>query len=210
MAGGAVIAWLKRALGTLRPCAGDWWESEIEYACRDGRPWGMRHFPQQPVNAWSNVAYPVAGLATALVLRTPESLVFALAMLALGIGSFLYHAWPSVKSAKLDHAGMYAVFLSLVTFNVGGPWWAMAVASGVGAYAFRYAFSMDLNAMMGLFLWISLVATGLSPTAVASLVYFVLAMVAWQLDRRRLLTHRWGHGLWHVLTAAAIALMFGA
>ena len=101
-------------------------------------------------------------------------------------------------------------FLSLVTYNVGGPWWAMAVAAGAGAYVFRYAFSMNLNAMMSLFLWICLVATGLSPLAIASLVCFVLAMTAWQLDKRRVLTHRWGHGIWHVVTAAAIALMFVA
>jgi hypothetical protein len=35
-------------------------------------------------------------------------------------------------------------------------------------------------------------------------------MLVWQLDKRTPVLGRVGHGLWHVFTAAAIAVMFGA
>ena len=200
-----------RFLGALLPCAGDWWESEIVGVCRHGAPWGSNGFPTQPVNAYSNVAYPAVGWGVFAITATPESIAFALTMTALGVGSFLYHAWPTVKTAKYDHAGMYAVFLALTTYAVGAPAWAMWVSAGVGAYLFRYAFHMNLNVMMGLFLWLSGIAvfsSGDRALGTASGACFVTAMLAWQLDRHRVLTGRYGHGIWHVLTALAIGLMF--
>lgn len=196
-----MIGWL----GALKPCAGDWWESVLVGSC----PGPSNRFPQQPVNSWSSFAYAVAGAVVLVVEGTPESRVFAVAMGLLALGSFLYHAWPTIRTAALDHAGMYAVFIALATYLVGGSWWAMALGAGVGAYLFRFAFRLNLNVMMGTFLWFALVASW-GPLAWISVGLFGLAMSAWLLDRNRWLLGRWGHGLWHGLTAAAIALMYVA
>jgi len=203
---------LTRWLGPLKPCAGGWWESRLR-----GCGAGQVGFPMQPINAWSNLAYFVAGAILFAWRPTPEHGVLWAALAALTVGSGLYHAWPSVRTARLDHAGMYATFGALTTYAVASPempwvWIFMAVAAGFAAYLFQWTFSMNLNAMMGVFLWVCSIAIG--PEAltllVASWSCFAAAMVAWQLDKRRILTRRWGHGIWHVLTAGAVALMAAA
>ena len=46
---------------------------------------------------------------------------------------------------------------------------------------------------------------------IASLILFALAFIFWNLDKKRVFPiKRWGHGLWHLLTGAAIALLFYA
>jgi len=190
-------------LGVLKPGAGGWAEGSVRPA--------MVRFPMQPVNSYSNATYPMAGWFVYGVVGTPESFVFALAMSVLGVGSFLYHAWPSTRTAALDNFGMYAVFISLTTFVVGGGWLAMAVGASVGAYLLRYAFTLNLNVMMGVFLWFGVVATFPGRDVVLSIIAFAVAFAAWQADRWRVrFVGRWGHGAWHVLTAAAIAFMFSA
>jgi hypothetical protein len=201
---------LLQALGPVKPCAGDWWESEIELVCEAGRPTVRPHrWPLQPVNTVSNLAYAVAGIVTALVMGTAVSWVFAGAMTLLCIGSSAYHSWPSTKTAALDHAGMYATFLALVFGSLLNVWWVVALIAVGGAWVYRYAFTVNLNLMMGTFLAVIL-ATKQNTMALIALGVFLLAMGAWQMDRRRWVLGRWGHGLWHVLTAAAIALMFVA
>lgn len=208
---GVLMAKLRGWAEPLKPCAGDWWESEIRGHCDGGTVEGIA----QPVNAWSNLAYGLVGLALWLALGTHEALVICLALLVLTAGSWLYHALPSVKTAKADHFGMYATFGALTAHSVMPAWEPaaiiMAVTGIASGYLFRFAFRMNLDAMMGLFLWFCLLA--LAPRdgrllLAASIGTFVLAYLGWRLDKHRILTERWGHGAWHVLTAVAIGLMY--
>lgn len=196
---------LKNLLGgPLKPCAGRWRESILNGGCFGQR----KTFPMQPVNSYTNLSYLIVGILVALILANPWGWVFMGAMSLLTVGSFLYHAWPTTRTAALDHAGMYAVFICLVVSAIGGAWWVVAIASMVGACLFRYAFSNNLNSMMGLFLFLALVATGLTPMALYSLLFFATAMVTWLLDRHSNALGKWGHGLWHIYTAIAIGAMF--
>jgi len=210
----SILNRLRAWAAPLKPCGGGWWESEIR-DCDRGIPGGR---VGQPVNAWTNIAYGIGGIGVAVIVATIEAYVFAAAMAMLMFGSFMYHAFPSVKTAAVDHAGMYAVFGALTTYAVGYTlpltWLFMVVGAGCMAYLFQYAFNMNLDVMMGVFLWFCSLAIGNNGGNIMVMgfawILFGGAMVAWQLDKRRILTRRWGHGIWHVFTAAAITLMFVA
>lgn len=196
---------LRRYGGILRPCAGGWRESELVGACP--APANPR-FPLQPVNTVSNLAYPLAGLALFLVTGSADALVFLGATILLGVGSALYHGWPTRRTAALDHAGMYAVMIAVVLGLTPLPALLTAVAAGGGAWALRYRFQPNLNLMMGVLLVVGL-AIRSDVVGLVALGLFALGMVAWQIDRQTAWLGVWGHGVWHVLTAAAFAVMLG-
>lgn len=202
-----MIKFLRDTLGPLKPCAGGWWESEIEGNCEHGIS-GIA----QPINAWSNLSYGLFGLLVVVGQQfTAESIVMALMLLILTAGSWLYHALPSIKTAAADHFGMYTVFGALAAHSVGANWLFMLITALAAGYVFRFAFHFNTNVMMGVFLWFSALALW-SPDSnfqlIASFVVFAIAYFIWQLDKRRLFTGRWGHGVWHLLTSIAILLMY--
>ena len=46
---------------------------------------------------------------------------------------------------------------------------------------------------------------------IVSFILFVLAFLAWNLDKWRLFPlKRWGHGLWHILAGVAMSILFYA
>ncbi len=69
----------------------------------------------EPANAWSNLAYVAVGL---LLLRRPQDRRFGLAALAVGAGSFVYHASDAFVTQVLDFAGMYCFFLLPLCANL--------------------------------------------------------------------------------------------
>jgi hypothetical protein len=197
----------------VRCARGGWWEDALLQ---------RQSFPVAPRNALSNLAYPLVGGLLYFSAPSWTSDIFALMLLVLGIGSGLYHWFKSAAANKLDHLGMYAVFLALVTYAVAGPSpatpWLMLGFSAVGAPLFTYRRkTANLNIPMGLTLGvcalISLVpgAPGHAGLALASVGVFGLAFLCWRLDRtRKFLFPLWGHAAWHGLTAAAIGLMYQA
>lgn len=67
---------------------------------------------QQPVNAWTNLAYILAGLWPLIVIRVDISTVaYFLANLYCGISGFIYHASISIYWRHVDIAAMYTVCL---------------------------------------------------------------------------------------------------
>ena len=194
-----------------RQCLGGWWEAEIE-GCRTG----SAGTPVEPVNTYSNLAYYAAGYTVFVLEGTMSSVVFALAMTFLCIGSAMYHGLKTIKAAALDHAGMYAVFTALAIHAmapVPAAWIPMAVGSAAIAWFFRYRFEMNLHAVMGLLLGLTAIGAffrGSTLLAGISMATFLTAFAIWTLGKRRIAGGRWGHGLWHLLTAAAIALMYNA
>lgn len=200
--------WLRGRVGDgFRPCSTPWWEDELGGSCDSGK------VPVGPRNTWSNLAYGASGLCLWLRFQSPESIVMAGTLVLLTIGSAVYHAVPSRVTNALDHAGMLAVFGALATYAAGGGWIPMLAAAFAGTLAYEIAYRVPVNPVMGTFLWIAGVAgwtVGSRALVVASGVGFALAMAAWQLDKRRQWTGRWGHASWHVGTAVSIGLMYAA
>jgi len=188
----------------IRLCR-EWNESKIRSNCTPGKELtGIA----EPVNAWSNLAYIIGGAVAFILSGTLSSVIFALSMTALGIGSFLYHAIPSRKSARLDHFGIYAVFSSLLLLALG----AISLMAGLVSWAFAYKFShrieTDLNATTGVVGILAFLAVGISTMSLFGLGFIGVAFIVWHLDIRGWLLGRYGHGIWHILTAIGITLLF--
>jgi hypothetical protein len=171
---------------------GGWWEDELE--ARDGPPFGPR-------NTYSNLAYAIAGVLV------PDP-AFALAMAGLAVASGLYHATKEVWAHRLDIMGIYLVMGYVAGVALGlGPGAGLSVGAGI---AVLFTAKLDESPGHDLFVRVGLllgVAMTRSAAWLASLALFSAAMMFWQLDQRRVLVGRWGHAMWHVLTAAAIAVL---
>lgn len=186
---------------------GGWREERVLRRCA---------FPLAPRNTWSNVAYIVAGAWVLLFRTTLNDIAMALALILLGCGSAAYHGWKTIPTHRLDLAGMYAVFGALAIHGIVPEvtWAALPMALIGAGLAWRWAWAwkgMGLEEQMGLLLVVaSLRPLILGPRGLilAGWALFVLAMGAWQLDRRTTRLGLWGHAIWHILTAAAITLLY--
>lgn len=206
------------------PCAGGWHEAELK-SCSQG----LLKLPQQPVNTYSNLAYLAAGLFTAIVLSKPPAYVFGATMVYLCVGSSLYHAFSTRWAGMLDVTGIYSVFSALAVYSaavlIGLPDWLMAllmfIIAGLAAYILSPRFRNNMHLRIGIFLGLAYALTllhmglaaewGAWPYLLASFLLFALALLVWSMDKKRTFPlHRWGHGFWHVFTAAAAGLVFYA
>jgi hypothetical protein len=222
VAGMAIVLWgaLKwiastpRLLKKVSPCGGNWAEARIRH-CEQGL--SVTGIPAEPFNTWSNLAYLAAGWVTLRVLETRPAMVFAAAMALLCIGSSLYHGTKAIWASRVDQSGMYAVFAALAFYGIAPEHPDIGFVMGAGAFVmaigFAFVFPGDLNARMGLLLLLLSARAFLLGSALlagVSLGHFALAFALWNLDKRTAILGRFGHALWHVLTAAAMALMFMA
>ncbi len=95
-------------------------------------------FWAEPLNALSNASFIIAGLVLLAQWRsTPPRSKLALALilnvLAIGIGSFLFHTlanrWSSVADVAPITIFIHAYFLLALRSYLGVPWWMAAVAT---------------------------------------------------------------------------------
>ncbi|SRR6266496_6041891 len=183
---------------------GNWWEDQLVNRCK---------FPIGPRNTWSNLAYVLAAAGV-----WPLSKTFAVMLGLLGIGSGLYHGFKTQWADRLDNAGMYAAFGSLTVWMVAprtvfAPL-AMVLLTGILIWRFVYTKVPDNyeTILMGAFSGISVVAVALNGSPVAALTSLVLmgvAYISWWADQQRKFPWpKWGHAVWHLLTATAIYLLF--
>ncbi len=206
-----------------RPCAGGWHEAHL-----NGCAAGLTHVPQQPINTYTNLAYLSGGLVAVYDLFIPAAYPFALASLYLCVGSALYHATSTRWAGILDVSGIYAVFTALAAYALGtlvglsGGWTAglMLITSAAAAYFLRRLRNQEMQLIIGicvatiyvlilLCMWIRRDWSLLWPVLILSFVLFAVAFIIWNLDKRqRFPLAGWGHGIWHLLTAAAIAMLF--
>lgn len=191
-----------------RRARGGWWEDATLERCA---------FPIGPRNTWSNLAYVGAGL-TLLAIGSPPATVMAGSLVVLGIGSGLYHGYKTIWANRLDHVGMYLTFGALSVHGIA-PFhptipYLMITTGILLAVLFSYVIpGINLDVQMGLLLWYAGIPAflgGHANWAVLSMAIFLLGFVAWQMDKHRLLVGLWGHAIWHIATAVAIALMFMA
>ncbi len=205
-----------------RACSGGWHEAEF-YGCEAG----LSAVPQQPVNTYSNLAYLAAGIYPGVLLDTPAVYVFTFSMIYLFIGSTLYHATSTGWGGMLDVTAIYVVYSALAVYAAavlfGAPDWLtpalMFVVAGGAAYVLSPRYHRSMHLKIGIFLGgayaLVLVQMGFRghwepwPYLLASIIAFALAFLFWTMDRRRTFPFpRWGHGFWHILTAAASGLLF--
>jgi hypothetical protein len=192
---------------TLRS-RGGWWEDVLST--------GRCVFPIGPINTWSNLAYLVAGVAAVLVRPGLWSLAIAVLFGALAVASAWYHGTKTLTSARADNAAIYAIFTALLFRVFGGAPLLGVLAANALAWAFAFGpwWRSVLEPVAGALALITLIATAargsLSLVAV-SFALFLLAYVAWRADlNRKFPLPRWGHAVWHILTAAALFVLFVA
>jgi predicted membrane channel-forming protein YqfA (hemolysin III family) len=212
-----VLKWIAKTpslLTNVKACRGNWAEARIR-KCDQGI--GVTGIPVEPINAFTNPAYLAAGWVTFRVIEGAPSWIFLGAMTLLFLGSTLYHGTKAMWAARLDHAGMYAVFAALAYYAMAPQHTAivyvMAVAAIAAAVAFGFVFPGNLSLRMALLLTLVSVRAfllGSPELAGLSLGLMAVAMGAWLVDSKSLVLGRWGHGIWHVATAVALAAMFMA
>jgi hypothetical protein len=162
--------------------------------------WWERSLTQrETVNTVSSLAYLVPA-------ALGGDLQWACLMAALALASALYHATANSWARRLDQSAMYAVFAYLAALALGYTGALALVIAGVVAAALWPSAEIDLGTRIGIML---AVALSHAHTWLLTLALFSLAMLSWQLDQHRLLTGRWGHAVWHVLSAAGLYALRG-
>ena len=174
-----------------------------------------------------------------LVRTPALSVLFGLACCALGAGSGLFHASLTRLGQQLDVAAMYPPMLVIIAVSVGRRWpdcdwlrsgsrrptWPLAavVVAGASWLLFRYKWSMSSLAVLSTLI---LLVTGLSVWdrrrlgrrldgrwLLLSAAALAAAIICRQLDVAGRFSgpDAWyqGHALWHVLTAASLACLYG-
>jgi len=210
-----ILRWLAatpKLLTDAKACRGDWAEARIR-GCDKGIE--FTGIPVEPLNTFSNLAYLAAGWITYRTSGDLPSIVLAIAMAFLCLGSSLYHGTKTMWGARLDHAGMYAVIGALAILSVAPQHSAIGYVMAGGALAmaigFAFVFPGDLNSRMGLLVGLMSIRAFLLGSALlggVGLGVFIAAFISWNIDKRTKILGRAGHAIWHMCTAAAIALMF--
>lgn len=209
-----LIAATPALLRNVKPCRGNWAEARIR-RCHGGL--AVTGIPVEPYNTFSSLAYLAAAWSLFRVFGDLPATVLAASLTLLGVGSALYHGTKAMWAARLDHAGMYAVFGALAVYCVApahpaAPYVMLGVAATF-AIGFALVLPGDLNARMGLLLVLMSIRgflLGRPQLAGLGLGLFAVAFIVWLVDRRTTVLSRFGHAIWHLFTAAAIGVMFAA
>lgn len=202
-----------------KACKGGWWEAELNDCAI-----GLTKVPQQPVNTYTNLAYATGGFYLIFFLNSLPAYTFSLALLYLCVGSALYHATSTRWGGSLDASAMYAVFSALTIYAASSltNWSDLLVAlimflvAALMGYFLRYRFRGNMSLKIGIFIVLTYLCAFFkngnsfnNDFLIWSFVLFVLGYLAWNLDKWRAFPFKhWGHGLWHLLTAVAIAMLF--
>jgi hypothetical protein len=183
---------------------------------------------QQPLNAWSNLAFLFAG---ALVWRRPlrpSSALFAVSLTTLAAGSFLFHAAVTREFQWLDMVGTYAALVAVAARGfvvVFGAAESVATAAALLVDALFAAFKWHIDALVALPVLIAVIAVPMAMlvrsgrcsvrTALIPFGLVVAATAFRQLDVAGVLCFPesrvfQGHALWHLLCAASLGTAFFA
>lgn len=80
---------------------------------------------REPQNTWSNVAFVLGGAVLIAVGINRNARMIGVVLIAVGIGSFLYHASASRTLRHLDVGAMNWLFLVAALFSVSSHWPAL-------------------------------------------------------------------------------------
>lgn len=124
--------------------------------CERGRD---ASFWAEPFNALSNGAFIIAGFAALFLLASPPKparrwpeTAFALLMLVIGIGSFLFHTYAEAWAATADVApiGLFMVGYLGYALSRFLRWHPVAVAAALAGFGAALKYAGDLNCAAGL------------------------------------------------------------
>ena len=202
---------------------------------------------RQPVNAYTNLGYILVGILILVYLKKTRSsylgkssisglprrilMLFGIAYIAVGIGSFIYHASFIFLGEELDDDSMYMIGIFLVLFEAARLR-KLSVSQFLWIYfAFNVLFEMAIfffpviRGMLFAFLMVISFMIELYACKQAELrdevrltdnanLLFLLAYLIWILDKTHLLCYPdslfQGHAIWHLITAYAGWVMFRA
>ncbi len=82
-------------------------------------PEALRRLVREPQNTWSNLAFVLGGSGLLVAARLRMARAVGAALIAVGVGSFLYHASASRTLRHLDVGAMYWLFLLLGGLALG-------------------------------------------------------------------------------------------
>ena len=77
-------------------------------------PVAISRLVREPQNTWSNLAFVFSGAYLAFLTSLRTSRLVGVAIVGVGIGSFIYHASASYTLRHMDVAAMYALFFALL------------------------------------------------------------------------------------------------
>lgn len=202
-------------------------------------------FIRQPIDTYTNIAYLLAGIFILHHLvntktsrerisnqtSLPRMLfaLFGLTVIAVSIGSFLYHASFTFLGMEMDDDSMYLIGTFMLFYGLAH---LIPINTKKFLFAFIllnlfletviYFFPVIRGLIFGLLvlgsLWINWIAirrkkmkNNLKPLF-TSLGIFALAYFVWTLDDLKIVCYPTslfqGHGVWHCLTALAIVFYF--
>lgn len=146
--------------------------------------------------AWSNLAYPLAGVASG-------DLTAAILLSILGLGSYAYHSGRWWWGGKADVGGMYAAFAGLSAAIIL-PWW-LAVPIGLALLGWSWIdpwWQDKIHFKVGVG-WVTL--AGLTAVQHPDPTYFAAGVCAFAVAYASWLTdpeyNHWGHTFWHIATS---------
>lgn len=224
----AVVALVFAGFVAMQPEAGAWsglTPGDCTEYCEGSHRCGTldaRPAVQQPLNAWSNLAFVFVG---ALALTRPLTIgsgLFAASALLLGAGSFLFHASITREMQWLDMVGTYSALVALLACGLHRVWgvgWQFLLPASLGLDLLiaRYKWHLDATVVIpALLVAIALPMTravrtgsGRATVALVPLALFLVAFGVRELDVRHVgcdpssVLYQ-GHAIWHLLTAASL------
>lgn len=162
------------------------WPSQVVYA-----PAALQHTIREPQNTWTCFAYLFAACIIVQRWRAPPGAWAALAIAALGLGAFLYHASGSRTLRHLDMGALYWVYAMIVTLAAHQAW-AVKVRSqhapisagmiGLGTLLFAVVATTFRNVRV---FDVKPLHVSVTTAVTATLAALLMAYVAWQLRQRR-------------------------
>jgi hypothetical protein len=202
---------------------------------------------RQPINAYTNLGYIIVGILILIFLNKSKYqakqiseksglirklfILFGIAYIAVGIGSFLYHASFIFLGEEMDDDSMYLIGMFMVLFEYARIKKISTKQFLILYFSFNiffeiiiYFFPVIRGGLFALLIAISIIfeiiARERSPIAQevhltdkANMLFFV-AYFIWILDKTHILCHPdsiiQGHSIWHILTAYAGWVMFTA
>ncbi|MBL7776916.1 MAG: ceramidase domain-containing protein [Chitinophagales bacterium] len=215
----------------------------------------MEHLIRQPSNTWSNLGFFVVGLFTItlgihdlkyaerkqsdnFLVRYPVfSIMFGISCLYLFVGSFMYHASLTQFFQILDQAGMYAIVIMVLVFNlykifplvwINGQWKSTHGAMIAFGVALNYLIltrimHLNINVVFPVFIILAFLTSAYYLMFVSKEHYFtnylwaafavlVLGAIIWILDRTNTVCSPdsifQGHALWHLFTATSALFIY--
>ncbi len=199
-------------------------------------------FIRQPIDTWSNLAFVLVGLliledvlrpantrSNLLAQRRTYGVVYAVAVILIGLGSWSYHASLTFVGQWFDVMGMYLLGTFTVLYNIARlrPLSGRAFATGYVAFNIALGLSLIVVPELRRYLFGMLLAMTIAlevvirrrrPTRMhtayfgAALLIYLLAQIIWTLDLNHIVCDPvsvlQGHAVWHVLTAVSAGLLY--